>query len=79
MNQYLKILLLSLVYYVIYLISTLYLIPFIFNLINSQKGVKMESIQLTFGSLPIGYILMLLFSAITIFAIEEYKRCNHDK
>lgn len=80
MNQYLKIFILSIVYYLIYLFLTLQAIPFVHSLFN-QSVMKMQSIKLHFGPIPIGYILMLLFAAITIFAIEEIKarKSKHDK
>lgn len=80
MNQYLKIFILSIGYYVIYLFLTLQAIPFVDSLFNTSD-YQMQSIKLHIGPIPIGYILMLLFAAITIFAIDEYKarKKMHDK
>ncbi len=73
MNQYLKIFILSLVYYVLFLFVTLQAIPFIHSLLYPNELVQISKITIKVGPIPVGYVLMLLFAAITIFALDEIK------
>ncbi len=77
MNQYLKIILLSVIYYVIYLVVTLFAIPTISSLTTTNE-YAISAVKVDFFGIPIGYVLMLCFAAITIFAIDEYKRRKSD-
>ncbi len=72
MNEYLKIFILSIFYYLIYLFMTLQAIPFVYSLVSSSD-YQMIAIKMHIGPIPIGYLLMLLFAAMTVWGMEAFK------
>lgn len=71
MNRYLRVFVLSIIYYLIYLFVTLQLIPFLSLFTNSANPGQAISLQI--GPLPIGYLLMLFMAIITNFGYYEIK------